>query len=52
MAVYKALVTIHGFKWVEVEGDSPEDAKRRLEADPDISGLDITTFDIEEMAEV
>ena len=56
--VYKALCTIHGFKWIEVEGDSPEDAKRRLEADPDvlngedISSLDITTFDVEEVVEV
>lgn len=58
MAVYKALVTIHGSKWVECEGDSPEDAQRRLEADPDalnaeeISSFDITTFDVEEVCEV
>lgn len=58
MAVYKALCTIHGFKWIEIEGNSPEDAQRRLEADPDmlnaaeIGSLDITTFDVEEVFEV
>lgn len=57
MAVYKALVTMHAFAWMEVEAESAEEAEKVIKCDDDIlstlemNDLSLTLLDVEEVCE-
>lgn len=55
--LYKTLVTMHAFAWMEVEAESAEEVEKIIKCDTDVlstlerNDLNLTLLDVEEICE-